>query len=213
MLTIDLLPPEHRRAERTAPALFLATIGLVALFCSASAACAWVWFNTVGGARSDVATAQEIFDTKKPQADYSDNLEKEKKDYTQRMDHIRDFSDSRILWTKKLDQLASLVDTPSERDRHVVWFQGLTMKMEGTRDQGLALKGKSSTGFLKKLSDFNTDLQKMPFAEEFSEISPPAGKVVHDKDYEPTTALEFEVALALRERGDGKDKTGKPVKK
>ncbi|MFG0318747.1 MAG: PilN domain-containing protein [Planctomycetota bacterium JB042] len=197
MIRIDLLPPEYRRAERTAPAQFMATIGLVALFSSAAAGCAYAWFGVVGGARADVENAKEVLESKKPQAVYSDSLEKEKKEYTARMDHIKTFSQSRILWTKKLDQLASLVDSPPEQDRHMVWLEELRVNMNDARSPGLRMKGHSATSHLKKLSDFNSDLKTPPFFSEFVGISVPEGKVVTDEEFDPSSAWEFEASLTL----------------
>ena len=77
MIRIDLLPNEFRRAERTAPAQFFATVGLVALFCSAAAGSAWGWFGVVGGAKADVEMAQDVLDGKTPQVRYADQLEKD----------------------------------------------------------------------------------------------------------------------------------------
>jgi len=211
MITIDLLPAEHRRAERTAPAKFLATVGLVALFFSTASACAYVWFGVVGGARSDVENAKEIHESKKPMAAYCDTLEKEKKEYTARMDHIRDFSSSRVLWTKKIDQLASLVDSPEQEDRHTVWMQELNVAMNDARSRGLRIKGKSATARLKRLSDFNSDLKTPPFFTEFNGISVPEGKVVHDDDFEPSAAWEFEASLTLEDPNPQTKAAAKPA--
>lgn len=199
MIRIDLLPSEYRRAERTPMALFLSTVGLVALATSALAGCAYAWFTVVGGARADVQNARELLASKQPQSAYCDALEKEKKEYTARLDHIKSFGNSRILWTKKLDQLASIIDSPPEQDRHMVWLQSLSVRMEGTRDRGLHMKGKSATGQLKKLSDFNSDLKTMPFFAEFNGVSVPAGKVVTEDDFDPAAAWEFEAALTLHD--------------
>lgn len=197
MIRIDLLPPEYRRAERTAPAQFMATIGLVAMFFSATAGAAYVWFGVVGGARSDVVNAKDVLESKKPQAAYSESLETEKKEYTARLDHIKTFSQSRILWTKKLDQLASLIDAPTEQDRHQVWLQELRVSMNDARSPGLRMKGNSATSHLKKLSDFNSDLKAPPFFSDFMGISVPEGKVVTDDEFEPASAWEFEASLTL----------------
>ena len=202
MISIDLLPPEFRKAERTAPAILFATLGLVALFCTCLAGGAYAWFGVVGSAKNAVDMAQEVQDSKEPQATYCDRLQKEKKEYTARMDHIKNFSDSRILWTKKIDQLASIIDSPPEQDRHMVWLQTLIVKMDGGRDQGLSLKGKSATGFLNKLSYFNSDLKTGPFFDEFTSISVPAGKVGHDEAFEPASAWQFEAALGIEDPND-----------
>ncbi len=217
MIKIDLLPAEYRRAERTAPALFIATVGLV-VFCSLCVVGgAWVWFGVVGSARADVASAQENLDGKKPQAEYSDRLEAEKKEYTSRLDHIKTFGESRILWTKKLDQLASIIDSPSEQDRHTVWLEELTVDMSNSRAAGCSIKGDSSTAELKKLSNFHSDVAKGDFFKEFESISDPAGEVESDKGFDPQEAWKFEFKLGLKDKSGGKDakKTpaGKPAAK
>lgn len=202
MIRIDLLPAEFRRAERTAPALFIATMGL-AIFCSLCAVGAgWAWFGLVDRARSDVASAQDLFDGKKPQADYSDRLEAEKKEYTSRLDHIKTFGESRILWTKKLDQLASIIDSPAEQNRHMTWLDELQVDMSSAaRGAGCDIKGNSSSAELKKLSDFHSDLAKGEFFKEFESISDPAGEVDTDDDYDPKQAWKFDFKLGLKNSG------------
>ncbi len=209
MIRIDLLPPEYRKADRTPPGIFLGTIGFVVLFMSAAACTAYFWFSVVGGARSDVASAQDLLESKRPQAQYCDALETEKKEYVARFEHVKNFSDSRILWTKKLDQLASIVDAPAEADRHLVWFDSLSVKMNDARSRGLHMKGKSATGQLKKLSDFNSDLKTQPFFKEFVDISVPAGKVVVDDEFDPPAAWEFEASLQIEGAVDDKKATKK----
>ncbi len=210
MIKIDLLPAEYRRAERTAPAIFIATVGLAGLFSLCAAGAGWAWFGIVGSARADVASAQEVFDGKKPQAEYSDRLEAEKKEYTSRLDHIKTFGESRILWTKKLDQLASIIDTPAEQDRHTVWMNQLSVDMSsGTRNAGCNIKGFSSTAELKKLSNFHSDVARGDFFKEFESISDPAGEVVTDEDFDPQQAWQFEFKLGLKDKSGGKDKDKK----
>ncbi len=199
MIRIDLLPEELRRAERTSPGLFLATVGLVIVVCCAGFGVGWGYFGLLGSAEADVASAQETFDSRKPRADYSDRLEAEKKDYTARLDHIKDFSDSRILWTKKLDQLASVVDSP-EAGRHTVWLESMTMKMTGGRNMGLNFKGQSESGEVRKVSYFHHDISTGSFFEDFESISNPTAKVVTDEDFDPAEACEFEFVLGLRDR-------------
>lgn len=199
MIRIDLLPDEYRRTERTEPTLFFASLGLLVFFLATLSVAAYFWFAVVGQARSDVQVAHEILDSKRPMSLYADQLETEKKEYTSRLDHIHDFSNSRVLWTKKIDQLTSLIDSPLQDGRHQVWLQLLKVDMNDTRGRGMLLTGHSATSRLKNLSDFNTDLKTTPFFNEFQSISVPAGKVVVDDDYEPSAAWEFEASLNLGE--------------
>lgn len=205
MIRIDLLPEEYKRAERTAPAIFLATTGLAVLASSALAVCAYVWFAVVGGARGELAAARDTLASKIPQAAYADQLEKEKREYTSRLEHIRRFSDSRILWTKKLDQLAALIDSPEPPDRHLVWLEELSVDMNDPRAAGLRMAGRSASAELKKLSDFNADLKRMPFFAEFSSVSVPAGEVVVEEDFDPRESWQFEAVLTIKDQYTGRD--------
>lgn len=200
MIRIDLLPPEYRRAERTAPAVFLATAGLVAFACVALFGVGYVWFGVVGKARGETEMAQDHLDNIKPRAEYSDRLESEKKDFSARLLQIKEFSDSRVLWTKKLDVLASLVDSPPEALPHTAWFGSLQMEMSTGRKMGLTLKGSSETGEIRRVSNLHATLKDTPvFFDGFVGISNPAGKVVVDEEYEPKESCEFEFLLELKD--------------
>lgn len=214
MIRIDLLPPELRGSERTAPGMFLGMIGLVVFGCLAAVGVAYAWFGVVGGARGDVQIAQDQLDGKKPRADYSDRLEAEKQEYSARLDHIRTFSQSRVLWTKKIDQLWSLVDTPPEAGRHTIWFDQVAMDMSSARSPALVLKGSSESGKFDKLSAFHGDLKSGDFIKDFDGISNPTGEVKTDEDFIPAEACEFEFTLQLKDRSDGKkDAKKKPAAK
>ncbi len=210
MIRIDLLPPEMRGNERTAPALFLGMIGLVVFVCLTAVGVAYSWFGIVGGARSDIQIAQDSLESKKPRADYCDKLEDEKKEFSARLDHIKQFSSSRVLWTKKLDQLWSLIDTPAEVDRHTIWLKDMTMDMSSARSPALTMKGNSVSNKFDKLSAFHSDLKSGAFMKDFDAISNPTGEVQQDKDFEPTDSCAFEFTLQLKDRSlDGGKKDGK----
>lgn len=214
MIRIDLMPGDLRRNERTAPAVFFAAVGLVVFFCLSAVGVAYAWFGVVGKARGDVQIAQEEFDGKKPRADYSDQLDAEKKIYTARLDQIKEFSDSRVLWTKKFDQLWSLVDSPAEEGRHKVWFDQIVVDMESARTPGLNLKGKSETSQGRKFSNFHKDLQSGEFAKEFESITDPVFNVVEDDEFDPSEACEFDLTIGLKDKSkDGKKKPAAAAKK
>ncbi len=210
MIRIDVLPPELRGTERTAPGVFLGMVGFVVFFCMTSVGVAYGWFGIVGSARGDIQIAQDQYDGKKPRADYSDRLEAEKKEYTARLDHIKSFSASRILWTKKMDQLWSLVDTPPEAGRHTIWLSELAMDMSSARTPALTLKGNSESGKFDKLSNFHSDLKSGEFIRDFDAISNPTGEVTTDDEFEPAESCEFEFTLQLKDRSpDGSKKDAK----
>ena len=205
MIRIDLLPPEYRRAESTAPAIFLGTIGLVLFACSALAGCAYAWFGIVGEARGKVEQAQEQLENMKPRAQYSDRLEVEKKEFSARLDHIKQFSDGRVLWTKKLDKLASIVDSPPEPYQYTIWLDSMQMEMASGRRMGLTMKGSSETAEIRRISNYHSTLQTKPFFDGFEAISNPTAKVAIDEDFSPKESCEFEFKLDLVDSG-AKDK-------
>jgi hypothetical protein len=215
MIRIDLLPPELRGNERTAPGTFLGVIGLVIFVCLSAVGVAWGWFGIVGAARGDVEIAQDQLESKKPRAEYSDRLEAEKKEYSERLDHIRTFSSSRILWTKKIDQLWSLVDTPPEAGRHTIWFDQFAMDMGSARSPALTLKGDSESNKFDRLSAFHSDLKSAAFIADFEGISNPTGEVKSDEDFIPAESCEFEFILQLKDRSLDSKANGKkkPVAK
>lgn len=199
MIRIDLLPPEYKKAERTAPMVFLATVGLVVFACLALFGMGYVWFGVVGKARGDVQIAEEQLANLKPRADYSDRLEAEKKEFSARLLQIKEFSDSRILWTKKLDCLASLIDAPPEPMNHVVWLESFDMDMASGRKMGVNMKGYSETAEIRRVSNFHASLKDSEFFDGFASISNPTAKVVIDEAYDPKESCEFEFALELKD--------------
>lgn len=218
MIRIDLLPAEFRRAERTAPAVFLATIGLVVVACTALAGCGYGWFFVVGGARGETQQAQERLDNLKPRAEYCDRLEAEKKEFGARLDHIKEFSDSRILWTKKLDVLASMIDAPPEPYKYNVWLESLQMEMVSGRRMGISVKGQSDSAEVRRVSNFHSALKAPAFFSGFASISNPAAKVVVDEDFDPKESCEYEFKLDLIDKtadsaGDKKKKPAAKAKK
>lgn len=210
MIRIDLLPQEYRRAERTAPAVFIATMALVAFATIAVFGAGYSWFSVVGKAQGEVEIAKENLDNLKPRADYSDRLEVEKKEFSARLVQIEDFSDSRILWTKKLDHLASLVDTPPASFPSTAWFKTLDMDMESGRKMGLNLTGLSETGEIRRVSNVHATLKgDRNFFDGFIGISNPAAKVVTDEAFDPKESCEFEFALELLDKSAIPDKKKK----
>lgn len=210
MIRIDLLPQEYRRAERTAPAVFIATMGLVAFATIAVFGAGYSWFSVVGKAQGEVEIAKENLANLKPRADYSDRLEVEKKEFSARLVQIEDFSDSRILWTKKLDLLASLVDSPPENTPSTGWFESLDMQMDSGRKMGLNLKGFSETGEIRRVSNIHATLKGHPeFFDGFVGISNPAAKVVIDEEFDPKESCEFEFSLELLDKSAANDKKKK----
>jgi hypothetical protein len=213
MIRIDLLPPELRGKQSSTPGMMIGLMGFGVFFGLAAFGVAWGWFGVVGEARGDVQIARDNLEMRKPRVEYSDRLEAEKKEYTGRLDHIKQFSSSRVLWTKKIDQFWSLIDTPSEAGRYSVWFEKLTMDMAGSRAPALVLKGSSETDKFRKLSDFHGDLQAHAFFTDFESISNPTFDVKVDDEFEPTASCEFELTLALKDRSGGKDAKKKTAKK
>lgn len=212
MIRIDLLPPELRGNERTEPKLFMGLIGLVVFVCMSAVGVAYGWFGIVGGARNDIEIARATLEGKKPRAEYADRLEAEKKEFTARLDHIKTFSDSRILWTKKLDQLWALCDSPTQSGRHTVWFDQLTMDMGSARAPALKLNGFSESDKFDRLSAFHGDLKSQPFFSDFQAISNPTGEVTADDAFDPQEACKFEFVLEMKDRTTKDSKSGKGAK-
>ncbi len=206
MIHINLLPNDMRKSE----GLPLRRIGALALGASVVSASLMllltVHFGLMQTARGQHGHAEQRLAGLTPDVKYADALSKEKAEYKRRSETIQTISDSRVLWTKKVDQLFDVIDFGEKADRHFVWLNDLKVSAPrssaGKRKEQsggeLEIRGFSATEDLQKYSDFHEDLKKSAFFEDFSDINDPAGKVMSfQEDVHPQKAWDFNLKMTL----------------
>lgn len=204
MIRVNLLPPEYRTVERTPVARLVAL--LLGVLCVGGSAGYWIYFQM--GPRQfwekQRGDLQIEADNLKIRADRSRALQAEYNEYRKRRDEIEAIGKSRILWSKKLDQLADIVDNGGSDADHQAWFKSLAVTAPRGTDGGtISLNGMNGGAGLDRLSNFNKALRETAeFFDDFSYLDPPRGQVQKYKDdLIPDAAWKYTWTLRLKQPG------------
>lgn len=203
MIKVNLLPPEYRKVDGTPVARFIAL--LLGVFMTASALSGWAYVHF--GMLSEVRGQREQLEQDRLQlralADRSEALAKEFTEYQKRRDTIEAIGASRVLWSKKLDELGDVINANGDAKRHLVWLNSIrTAGGGGRKGSGgkLEIRGVSGGLEMSRLSDFHKDLKDDPdFFADFERIDPPAGRRKPFTDGRiPEFGWEFNFGIELK---------------
>ena len=199
MIHINLLPDEYRKAERTSPKLFATVLLAVVAVCSAFGWFGFVYFGDLGKLEVEHAAVQEELKGMADQVTYHDRLLKERQDYQQRAKTIEQIGQSRIVWSRILDELIDLVNSGVETNRHQAWLASLAVS-EGRGNEGpkLTIPGWVAGESFRVLADFNEDLRAAPFARFAKSISDPSGNLAYDAERKPSAYIKFPMSFEFR---------------
>jgi Tfp pilus assembly protein PilN len=204
MIKVNLLPPEYRKVDGPPVARLVALVVGAALTAGSIGAWGWVRLNVL----SEAVTAREALDEElaqvKAQAERSAALLNEFKEYQKRRDTIEKIGQSRLLWSRKLDELADVVHNKGDTKQYMVWLNAIRTVAARRTDSsaGLYISGNSAgdrEGY-SRLSDFNRAIKETKdFSEDLLHVDPPTGgKVTYsDKKY-PSVGWTFEFTLDLK---------------
>ncbi len=211
MVSINLLPEEFRRRERTPIRIFVATLAACIVVVGLGATLGYFRFGQLVTAEDTVARLGEDRAALEPQLKHHAALTSEIGESEKWHQAIRELRNSRITWTTKLDQLVELVSQRGDQDRYLTWFTELIVQqtLDAKASGGtVSAKGLSNEADFAKVAMFFADIKKDPFFEEFSGLSTPEGKVV-EGDQE---AIEFPLTLTIAPRDPKKSASGEPTK-
>ena len=119
MLKINLLPQEYKTAERTSFGMLLLLMLCTLLSVGSICFAAYLYLGVLNSAESRRNIAQEEFENLSPMAKYADDLLAEKREYMKRSEAIAQIENTRILWTKKIDQLCYVINNEGDTARNV----------------------------------------------------------------------------------------------
>jgi Tfp pilus assembly protein PilN len=202
MIRINLLPPEYRKVDGTPIARFVSTTAGVLVVACAAGAWGYVHMALLDKARDERAQKEEELTALKAQAERSQALVREFKEYERRRKTIEQIGASRILWSKKLDELADIIHNKGDVKRHLVWLN--SVRTQGgrfpTSPASLVIHGWCG-GDYDRLSQFNADIKKNEeYFSDFLGIDPPAGTAVwFDDEMTPDSAFDFTFAMDLKQ--------------
>jgi Tfp pilus assembly protein PilN len=138
MIEINLLPPQYRPVERTPLPLFLSFVGGIVLV-----GAALLFYVALVKSTSTLMSERESAATKcgklEKIANEADRLEKEVKEAGARIDTLFMISQSKIFWSRKLDQL--VIVRPAS-----IWLDSITLTEGKKEEPGVLVLGCNSRG-------------------------------------------------------------------
>lgn len=203
MIRINLLPEEYRKKSRTPIKLMLGLSTAVALNSVLLAYLGWLTFGVAKEIDSEKMTLQVEMDGLAPQVTYHKELEKESKEYESRERTLSSITQSRIVWTRKLDELIDVVNRGDEGQRHLVWMDDLSVSQSLNPRAGnfgsLRASGHSGSDKFAQVANFLEDLESSTFVEDFYRPAPPEGtQTVVDEELVPPVVWAFPLSLSLK---------------
>ena len=197
MIRINLLPESYRRAERTSPKVFAAALSGVILVCSSLGWFGMVYFGDLEKAIKEHTEKTAYLALVEQRAKLYDDLSAEKADFSRRADTIRGIAKSRVLWTKIMDELITVVTNEGNLDRHVAWFSGLQVR--GSRDlrkgPSVVLPGAVQGKDMSKVSNVIDDVMAAQFFRDVGAEIQPNGRQSVDSLLYPAESYGFQWKL------------------
>jgi hypothetical protein len=209
MIKVNLLPAEYRKVERTPILRFVTIVCGVVLSASAIGAFLFVHFGQLVTVVSEREKLRETYHTKKVEADKSRELLREADEYKKRRKTLEQIGESRLVWSRKVDELCDIIHNKGDTKRHLVWLNSLrTLAPEraGRKGKkgpvspgGLHIRGYSGGSEIHRLSDFHLDVKKSEFFDDFLTIDNPEGEKVDFRDERiPRSAWTLDYTMRLK---------------
>jgi len=214
MIRINLLPSEYRSRDRMPLAAFAAVLGGVAVVGMTAAYYFYLQFGVLAEVRAERERMEQELASATPKLKHHAALLAEKADYEKREAKIKEIGGSRILWTKKIDQFADIVNAGEDTSRYTIWFEDLNLEQaldpKGETGGKFKSKGLSGSANYANVANFFADLEGTEFFRDFQTINNPDGKLQEpSKDLLPAQVWQFQLSMALKPTADSKKKDAK----
>lgn len=204
MIHINLLPEEYRRRARTPIKVTLAVSGVIA-----ANALLLVWFSwLVLGVMAEIDSEREVLQTEldglSPQVAFHKSLESERKSFAAREETLAEITGSRINWTRKVDELVTVINSGGGGERHYVWLDDLNVVQTAadakSKSAGsVRASGHSGSEKFDQIANFLEDVERSPFIEDFLPPAPPAGtQASEDKELIPAVVWSFPLQIEIK---------------
>jgi Tfp pilus assembly protein PilN len=205
MIRINLLPDEYRRRNRTSFKLVLAVAAMATFNGTLLAWLSWLHFGVAGEVQSESSVLQTELDGLTPQVNYNKALDAERKRHSARESVLAEITKSRISWTRKVDELVTVIHSGGEheRQRHHVWLDDLIVQQTPdprSKSAGsVRASGHNGSDRFDQIANFLDDLEHSPFIEDFLPPAPPEGsQTLVDKELDPPVVWAFPLTLSLK---------------
>lgn len=203
MIHINLLPEEYRRRARTPIKVTLAMAGVIAVNALLLVWFAWLALGVMAEINSERQVLQTELDGLTPQVAYHKSLETERKSFAAREETLAGITGSRINWTRKVDELVTVINSGGGGERHYVWLDDMNVVQNAdvrNRSAGsLRAAGHSGSDDFAQVANFLEDLERSPFIEEFQQPAPPAGsQSSKDTELIPAVVWSFPLHIEMK---------------
>ena len=203
MISINLLPDEYRRRNRTPLKLMLTVSAAVAVNGVLLAWAAWLALGVSAEVESERSVLQTELDGLTPQVDYHNGLSGEQTRFAAREKTLGSITAGRISWTRKVDELITVINSGGEGERHFVWLDDLNVQQTTSaraRNAGsVKASGHSGSDNFAQVANFLDDLEDSPFIEDFLPPAPPEGtQTLVDNELIPAVVWAFPLSLELK---------------
>ncbi|GAB4153187.1 MAG: hypothetical protein Fur0037_21980 [Planctomycetota bacterium] len=213
MIRINLLPIEYRHGRRVSARLIGVSFASVL---AVSASIGWfgvTYFGRLGEVERAHAAVQQKLQERGKLASYFDRLESNQKDYQNRVDTIQTIGRSRMLWSKFMDEFIDVINKDSDVDRHIAWFDSMTVKGDPKKGTTITLPGAVQGNEMAKVANLHESIQRARFWEDVQSMSEPSGRAEVSKDRTPPESLRFQLTLQLAPRTADKAASAKKAAK
>jgi hypothetical protein len=198
VIRINLLPADLRRGNRIPPKVLAAAFGGAI---AASAAVGWfgiVWFGDLGAAEATLREVEAKLVEREHRVVYHDQLLANRTDYSSRVQTIQEIAKSRRLWSKFCDELIDVVNNNGDTERHLAWFDGITVRTDPAKGTMVTMPGNVQDADKSRLANFHEDLEAAPFAPDLASKSDPTFRLEIDKVRIPPQSLAFPLQLQFK---------------
>lgn len=204
MIRINLLPEEYRRKAKTPLKLMLGVSASVAVNASLLAWVAWMFFGVEARVSSERMALQTEMEGLNPQVAYHRALESESRVHKLRESTLTQITNSRVSWTRKIDELIDVVNRGGDGQRHLIWLDDLNVSQSvpGSRNGAGEVKasGHSGSDRFAQVANFLEDLESSTFIEDFHPPAPPEGsESLIDEELVPSVVWAFPMSLKLKD--------------
>jgi Tfp pilus assembly protein PilN len=198
MIRINLLPTELRRGNRLPPRVLIAAFAAALVMTAAIGWFSVVYFGDLANAEKQLQKVSADLDSRVGKVQYHDSLDANQKDYAKRVQTIQDIGKSRRVWTKFLDDLIDVVNNNGAVDRHLAWFEGITVRGDAKDGFTVDIPGNVQGADKSRLANFHEDLEAAPFAVDLKTKSDVEFRLEMDEERIPPAYLRFPMQLQFK---------------
>jgi Tfp pilus assembly protein PilN len=200
MIRINLLPEEYRPSERTSPKLFAAVLMSVICVCGTFGWFGYVYLGELQQREAERIQLEEQLASKRESVQYHQGLTAERTDFQQRAKTLQEISESRVVWTRVLDELVDVVNNDGDVDRHRAWFDRLNVKdgRDAKVGPSLTMPGSVQGDSLDAVADFNEDVENASFYSFVASKGLPSARRNEDETRRPAESLSFQLELSFQ---------------